>query len=88
MLIPDDVLGPTGRRDWILRPIMGSDYNFGLDYQTLGGQTLDGRTLQEHVGFPLNGNTLTYSYPRVSYHDILHDSVIYMCMTTPNLSSP
>ena len=47
------VFEPTGRRNRILRPVVGRDYNLGLDHQALVGQTLDGRTLQEHDGFPL-----------------------------------
>lgn len=55
VLIPDGVLGSTGRRDWILWPVMGPDYHLGLDHETLVGQILDGRTLQEHVGLPSKG---------------------------------
>ena len=42
VLIGDDVLGPIERRNRILRPAMGSDYNLGLDHQALVSQNPDG----------------------------------------------
>jgi len=44
---------------------MGSDHNLGLDHQALAGQTPDGRTLQEHDGFPLRYERRSIEFSRI-----------------------
>ena len=52
LVLPRRADWSTGRRNRILRPVVGSDNNLELDHQTLVSQTPDGRVFQTDVGFP------------------------------------